>query len=207
MPGYLVRCHELDWLPRSVPRAGAMDCQPHYSGASVTTPDGVVIDFLNDNHEVITRFVISDHPSAREAVHTVQIPNDFLVSAGQPFEALVRLRHLKAKPPRVLSDATHTPACVAICAHVPHTWDYRWIPSNRPLWAIMQDIVDHGKDFPRHGPGCSCLDRFLYEMKHHISRAVSMVPPDSEGTGEEYKAVMDGRARIAHVLRLVGRWL
>lgn len=170
----------------------------------MTTPDGVVIDFLNDNYEVISRFVIADSPFLGEMVHTIQIPNDYLISAGQPFEALVRMRHIKRKPVRQLPDATHTPACVAMCAHVPHTWDYRWIPSNRPLWAIMQDIVDHGKDFPRHGPGCSCLDRFSYEIKRHISKAVPDIP---EGTGDEYKIAMDARHRIAHVLGMVGRWL
>lgn len=165
-------------------------------------PDIIHIDFLNNNHEVIARFRIVDDPISRAMVHTVQIPNDYLVSAGQPFEALVRLRHVRPRPQHDLPEAP-LQVYAAIREYVPQTWDCSIVPSNRPLWSIFGDAMRHFDRFPGHGDDCSCMDEVIREIKAQISRAI---PPDA-GKPEDIARRLHGKARVRYILGVITRWL
>lgn len=92
------------------------------------------------------------------------------------------------------------------------TWDYMMIPSERPLYAILGDVVQHGVDHPTHGFNCSCLDEYVYEVRRHVHRALPgdqyYLAEDWDGsfyqerTRESREARMRADNRIAHVLRL-----
>jgi hypothetical protein len=105
---------------------------------------------------------------------------------------------------------------------VDHSWDYSMIPSERPLYAVLQDIVRHGVENPTHGTDCACLDTFSYELHAHVNRAlpeVERVPVDLDPgewhePGDEWADVpgsrdarMKAQFRIAHVLGMVARRL
>lgn len=90
------------------------------------------------------------------------------------------------------------------------TWDYLMIPSERPLHAILADIVQHGVDYPTHGVDCSCMDRFSYEVKAHVNRVLPELEHRDTGqwaTLETRDARMKAGWRIQHVLNMVTRTL
>lgn len=98
---------------------------------------------------------------------------------------------------------------------VPMTFDYLVVPSDRPLHAILADVVQHGVDNPRHGADCACMDRFVYEIRAHVSRVlpeiVRVPAEDWDGTvymAEEAtsrEANWDAKTRISGVLQMVTR--
>lgn len=100
---------------------------------------------------------------------------------------------------------------------VPSTWDYCMIPSERPLYAILADIVQHGVDNPMHGTDCACLDQFVYELRAHVNRALPdreyILREDWDGTTfqdetrESREARQDAQWRVAHVLNSILRLL
>lgn len=72
----------------------------------------------------------------------------------------------------------------------------RWLPSEEPLYAILQRVVAHGQEHPTHGTDCACMDTFIGEVRRQITRAVPAGPhPD-----EEWRFNADAKARIAWVL-------
>lgn len=97
--------------------------------------------------------------------------------------------------------------------------EYSFIPSERPLYQILLDVTDHPKEYPTHGLCCSCMDRYSYEIRRHITRAVPDVtkiwhdPAPEVGEfdpyftydKEEYTRMMDAKTRIHHVLYMVMR--
>lgn len=100
------------------------------------------------------------------------------------------------------------------------TYDYLMIPSWRPFYAVLEDIVRHGIDNPKHGTNCACLDTFSYELHAHVNRALPEIKKvwvdPREDLGEEgffqevpssRYANLDARMRIAHVLRMVAKRL
>lgn len=105
---------------------------------------------------------------------------------------------------------------------VDHSGDYGMIPSRRPLYAVLEDIIQHGVENPTHGTNCACMDRFSYELHAHVSRAlpevqrvaVELDPREWHDPGDEWADVpesrcanLDARHRIAHVLTMVIRRL
>lgn len=84
---------------------------------------------------------------------------------------------------------------------IPHVWDESWMPTTRTLQDILADVVAHGRDFPSHGTDCVCMDKFSREIRLQVSKAV---PPDT-GAREDIHSRLNGRFRIAHVLRMVER--
>lgn len=90
------------------------------------------------------------------------------------------------------------------------TWDLSFIPSDRTLADIMQDVVDHTAKFPSHGACCSCMDEYSREVRQHIGKAM---PPDSRPLGDPWPGQSDpvirarvmAHQRIAHVLGMVTR--
>jgi hypothetical protein len=83
------------------------------------------------------------------------------------------------------------------------TWDYCMVPTERPLYAILADVVHHGVDNPKHGTDCACLDKYIYELRAHVTRALPEMGEDSESRQAYFAAGF----RIAHVLRCITRHL
>jgi hypothetical protein len=94
------------------------------------------------------------------------------------------------------------------------------MPSERPLYAVLEDIVRHGVENPTHGINCACLDTPSYELHAHVNRALPEIEKvwvdPREDLGEEgffqdipssRFANLDARMRIAHVLGMVARRL
>lgn len=100
---------------------------------------------------------------------------------------------------------------------VDHSWDYSMIPSRRPLYAVLEDVVRHGVDNPTHGIDCACLDTFSYELHAHVNRAlpeIDRVLVKDEFFGDEWQeervsrdARLHAQWRITHVLRMILRRL
>ena len=84
---------------------------------------------------------------------------------------------------------------------IPASYDYSIMPTTRPLSVILEDVVQHGVDNPTHGTDCACLDQYIREVRTQISKAV---PPD-RGVTDDVHLRLDGRFRIAHVLRCAAR--
>lgn len=127
----------------------------------------------------------------------------WLVSAGQTFPVVFRIWEINTSVP---GDHLRNATCClhkVFAPHVPSSWDYRWIPSDRPLWAVLQDVVQHGIDFPRHGPSCSCLDKYASELNQHMSRALPDVTAETYTNSKDWAVQFDGRMRVKHVLRMV----
>lgn len=76
-------------------------------------------------------------------------------------------------------------------------WQDCLIPSRRPLWAIVSDVVAHGVEYPTHGTGCSCMDRFSWEIKAHLYRSL----PTTQAGAHLAKA------RINYIFGMVSRSL
>jgi hypothetical protein len=104
------------------------------------------------------------------------------------------------------------------------TFDYSMLPSDRPLYAILTDVVQHGVDNPKHGTDCACLDKYIYELRAHVVRALpeiqrvqveewKLTPEDDDDADgwrevpESRKARMNAIFRISHVLRCIKRHL
>lgn len=129
----------------------------------------------------------------------VSLRSPFLVSAGQTLDVRVVASPVEvptSEPGDRLIDARQVSRVV-----LDHTHDYRWIPSDRPLWAILEDIVQHGIDNPKHGIDCVCMDQYSYELKRHVSKALPVAEE------RDWESTYDARFRIQHVLRRVGNVL
>lgn len=136
------------------------------------------------------------------AVMAVHVPSSYLVAAGQTLEVHLSVSHMPAgpEPGEGLLKRNAAPLGRVV---IGKTWDCTYIPSERFLWQIMQDVADHGRENPSHGPSCVCMDHYAREIKLHISRAI---PPDT-GENRDVRHRVDARARVAHVLRMVEQWL
>ena|SRR6185295_7906870 len=142
----------------------------------------------------------------------VPVPTEFLVSAGQSLTVGVSITSAEPGPEpgeRLRRrNAELNPASSLYGWPVPrvviaHTWDQTYIPSDRKLWEILEDVARHGIENSSHGVDCLCMDQFAREIKLHVSRAV---PPDTGENGDVRHRV-DARQRVAHILAMVSRWL
>jgi hypothetical protein len=190
----------------------------------------IVVTFTNRGGVAVERHAITD-PGL---VHAVALRSDWLVSVGQNFEFGVTahyvpdvpgepgstltdvpgepgstLTDVPGEPGSTLTDVPGEPGSTLTDATalgrvvIDPTWDFAYVPSERPLYAILEEVVQHGRDNPTHGTDCVCMDKFSYEVTRHVSRAV---PPDT-GEGDDVHSRLDGRFRIAHILRMVGNKL
>lgn len=93
-----------------------------------------------------------------------------------------------------------------------------YIPSRRPLWEILADVVQHGEECPTHGMNCACVDTYIREVRQHLNRVIpeveripvpeeQQVPWDDNWTydREQAEAARKARWRIIHVLNCVMR--
>lgn len=92
---------------------------------------------------------------------------------------------------------------------VPHVWDQSWIPSTRPLSAILEDAIAHGVDNPRHGVNCACIDPLIRELRIQVSKAL---PPDGRPYDESHSQAdiherLMAKQRVAHVINALARSL
>jgi hypothetical protein len=131
----------------------------------------------------------------------VPVPSDFLVSPGQTLTVGVSVEHMPPSPAPG-SDLERLKPGVR-CVDIEPTYDYSLVPTNRPLWAIVQDMTDHAREFPTHGASCVCMDDFAREIKQQISRGL---PPDN-GEAEDVHWRVNARHRVAYVLGMVERWV
>lgn len=128
--------------------------------------------------------------------------NDYLVSAGQPFNVYVSvfdadfIATLQSGP---REDARHLDL-----VQMPANWDVSFIPSNRLLADILGDVVQHALDHTGHGVNCVCMDQYAREIRLQLSKAI---PPDGRTTDTDWAAPiqdrLEAKARIKHVLRMV----
>lgn len=111
-----------------------------------------------------------------------------------------------ADPGDCLRDATGVDRKLVV---VPISYEYCRIPSDRPLWQIFAEAVQHGVDFPTHGSDCVCMDNFAREMRVHMRRAApelrSRVVEDDDGemeidTDPESEKVYHAAMARMHVL-------
>lgn len=91
---------------------------------------------------------------------------------------------------------------LAVADDAGHTFfPYDMIPSQRPLWAIVQAIADHGTDNPSHGYNCVCMDGFSLEIRQHVGRGLPEHPPLGDRKAMAHYWI--SRERLVHVLRMV----
>jgi hypothetical protein len=91
-----------------------------------------------------------------------------------------------------------------------HIYEWDWIPSRRPLFEILADVVQHGVDSPTHGVDCACMDKFIRELRIHVHRAT---PPyvstetisDPEARAVLYRSHVDAVSRMGYIFQTLGR--
>lgn len=104
-----------------------------------------------------------------------EVKSDYLVSAGQSMTVHVSARVVQDQDlGERLIDAREL---VKINVNWVGYFDY--IPSDRTLYEILEDAIGHYALNPTHGVGCSCLDRYVQELKQQILRVVSKEEPES----------------------------
>lgn len=160
----------------------------------------VNIHSMEDPRQIVERIVMP-----RDGMVLVgSLMSNFLVSAGQTIAFGVSVTEINES---LLAshwvDGRDLPAVKKKVMMDP-TYDYRWIPSTRPLYAVLEDVVRHGTDFPSHGVDCICMDAYAVELRRHISRTL---PLEEIGDTTQWAKVFDARARVRHVLRLAGNHL
>lgn len=144
--------------------------------------------------------------------HAFFIRSPYLVSAGQNVEL-----HVTATPQREASPpepGNHLIDATAITrkktgpvgigkplVFVPSSQDYGWIPSERPLYAILADVVQHGVDSPSHGVDCVCMDAYAYEIRRHVARVLPERAILEVDRDQDMRS-MNAGWRIAHVMRM-----
>lgn len=100
----------------------------------------------------------------------------------------------------------------------PNIWPRSYVPSARPLWTILADVVAHGEQCPTHGMNCACVDPLIREIRQHLNRVIPEVEriylaDDEESWGPDNwtydpvqaEAARKARWRITHVMNAVMR--
>lgn len=92
---------------------------------------------------------------------------------------------------------------------IPHVWDQSWIPTTRPLSAILEDAIAHGVAYPGHGPNCSCVDSLIRELRLQVSKAL---PPDTRPLDEvhtqaDIRSRLLAKQRVSHLIHTLARSL
>lgn len=149
---------------------------------TILAPGGDVISHLNESGRI----------------HQVDMPTPFLVSAGQTIGFGIAVEEVL---PWLIPDLPRVEGVVQVTP----TYDMSYIPSNRSLSEILQDVVNHGLDEPRHGSDCICMDQYVRELRLHVSKAM---PPDTnyeEMSDNDRSARLAARARITGVLHRLWR--
>lgn len=90
---------------------------------------------------------------------------------------------------------------------VPVSHDVCYIPSERPLYEILADVAHHQDEFPTHGTDCVCMDKFSYEVRRHVARALGPDDEDRWTDRTKYDKAFARRMRVRHVLRAAARSL
>ncbi len=142
---------------------------------------------------------------ADDLMRTVQLRSPYLVSAGQCIEIGVAAQVVtvpKAEPGARLFDARG----LRLVAVDP-THNYEYIPSARTLWQVLEDAVQHGVEWPSHGTDCACLDKYSYELKHHILRALPERTLEAYQNSDEWAKDFNARMRVKHLLRMASNIL
>lgn len=142
---------------------------------------------------------------------------------GEPVqELMVNVVHQRTNqtPGSALRDArslqlVKTPVNEFGCAQY---YEQEYIPSRRPLWEVLADVVAHGEECPSHGINCACVDKYIREVRQHINRVIPEVErillPEEERVPfddnwvynrEQAEAARKARWRITHVLNAVMR--
>jgi hypothetical protein len=78
------------------------------------------------------------------------------------------------------------------------------IPSDRPFWCIIEEIMVHQDEFPTHGPACICMDNYAREIRAHLFRSV---PSEEWNNSTEWADNFQRRERVHYVLSMVLRSL
>jgi hypothetical protein len=131
---------------------------------------------------------------------TVNVFSDYLVSAGQALTMRVSASVVQVEAGNKLEDGRMW-AEEKLIAHVPVSFQYEYIPSDRRLYEILEDAVGHYALNPSHGVGCSCLDKYVRELKQHICR---VVPRDIE---DVESARIDSSTVVRVLLYRLARWV
>jgi hypothetical protein len=143
---------------------------------------------------------------------TVRFNSPYLISAGQEIELGISVFDADKLASRInLLDARHLTTLdedgiVAPLIDVPVVWDVSFIPTRRLLADILEEAVEHGREFPSHGVNCACMDRLVREIRLQVSKAI---PPDGRTTDSDWAAPIHDRvtakARIRSVLQQMER--
>jgi hypothetical protein len=164
--------------------------------------------FITINVHDPETMAVTDRLVIREGlIMTIGVRTSYLVSAGQTMDVLISAGENRViqmpEPGSLLADAR---GVVPHPVKIDHTHDYRFIPPDRPLWAILVDVVAHDDEFPTHGTDCVCMDQFAYEVRRHIGRALPATDDVATWTNtEKWSKAFGQRMRIRHVLRMAGR--
>jgi hypothetical protein len=131
---------------------------------------------------------------------SVELISSYLVSAGQTIPLTVSASVVQVEAGNKLEDGRMW-AEEKLIAHVPVSFQYEYIPSDRRLYEILEDAVGHYALNPSHGVGCSCLDKYVRELKQHICR---VVPRDIE---DVESARIDSSTVVRVLLYRLARWV
>ena len=77
---------------------------------------------------------------------------------------------------------------------------------NRTIAEIVTDILQHRDENPTHGTNCACLDKYAREIKVQLIEVMPwMFSYNPEISSEEWKARVDKKSSVAHVLGMISR--
>lgn len=156
----------------------------------MSTP--IMITFRLPNGDIQRNLVMG--PGVEQ---TVSLPSAYLVSAGQSFEFTVSAMPALWAPVTPGEKLTDARRLGVVQIDMVHRYDF--IPSERPLYAILEEVARHNDGYPTHGANCACMDRFSFEIKRHIGRVLS----DEQDADHTRKLSW----RIAHIFGMVERWI
>lgn len=157
--------------------------------------------------------------------HGVSLRSPYLVSAGQSLEIGLSAQVVVEKPDPKLNELIYAPWIIGKHPGLDDDDNRPWwqlpqclMPSERPLYAILGDAIQHGVDNPKHGTDCVCMDAVVWELRRHIDRVLPEVerhtieiPDCPEPTihlnPQQWEANMKARQRIHGLLHALMRSL
>jgi hypothetical protein len=88
-------------------------------------------------------------------------------ASPSPSEASTGIAHYTVLPLGMALERATSPLI-----KVSTSWQYCMIPTNRPLWHLLQEVVRHSYQFPTHGADCVCMDEFIRQMRISVDRVL-----------------------------------
>jgi hypothetical protein len=155
----------------------------------------ILVELTLVSNPVAPRLVKVDGPQdTQEAV--------MFDASGEPVGIWVRAVKVTDDKYREIIDATWLRLPISVARHG-EVYEYDWLPSRRPLYEVLAEIVMHSWQEPSHSTNCVCMDKYARELKHHVHRVIpELRMSDDQASWDDN---LRARHRIAHVLGMVTR--